>query len=385
MSDTKKAVRATHRAPGYPIPANDKVLTTEQLRGLALFAVQQAGLAAGKDGHGFFRPALPARSEFNAVTFEKGEAQVNCLAVLTRDGVAIVGDPEPLRVNDERPFTLVARWTLPPHAPDDAAVPAEITLARHGDKGEFDVEVELARISPGATPSVLLRAPLLSIEATKRSAVAVWELRDRLAKLGPVVEVASRQHPAVRALVGAELRSAAQSVDPSPLTVLERVAAILRQCAAMVRLEEGDDAQLVNALERASALRPAAGDGSWPASAWIDWIDGAASLLDLTGDLAAWLRGPHGRVALAGPPAHHAAEIYRFTYALDGISVQELRLSVKGNEVVRAQVQFRLDGGPLAVVPLQPGADGLEARIAVGHAKLIDILAPRAVEPVLHY
>jgi len=381
----RKGVGAVGSMPGYPIPANDKVLKTEHLRGLALFVVQQAGLAVRDGGHGFFRPALSGGRDSNDVIVEKGEVRVEGLAVLSRHGIAIVGDPPPLRLNDGRAFTLLARWKLPPHAPDDAAAPAEVTLARQGDGGVFDAEVELAHISPVTNPPVLLRAPLLSIDATKQSAAAARSLRDRLAKLGALIEAASRQNPSVRGLVGAELRSAAQSIDLSPLAVLERVAAILRQCATVVRLEEGDSAELVIALERASARRPTTEDGFWPASAWIDWIDGAGRLLDTQGAVAAWLRGSHGRLALAGGPEHYAADIYRFTYALDGISAAELRLTVTGDEALRAPVQFRLDQGNLNDLQLQAGGDGFEAKITVSDAKLIEILAPLKSKPVLHY
>ncbi len=381
----KKGGGAAGAMPGYPIPANDKVLKTEHLRALALFVVQQAGLMARDGGYGFVRPAPAGGRGPNDIIVEKGQVRVEGLAVLSRHGIAIVGDPPPLRLNDGRPFTLLARWKLPPHAPDNATAPAEVTLARQGDGGAYDAEVELAHISPVANPPVLLRAPLLSIDATKQSAAAARALRDRLAKLGPLIEAASRENPSARGLVGAELRSAAQSVDPSPLAVLERVAAILRQCAMIVRLEEGDSAELVIALERASTLRPTTDDGFWPASAWIDWIDGACRLLDIQGALVAWLRGPHGQLSLAGVPKHHAADIYSFSYALDGISATELRLTVTGDEALRAPVQFRLDQGILKDIQLQASGDGFEARIAVGDAKLIEILAPKEIKPVLHF
>lgn len=385
MIGKQTTIRRILQAPTYPVPANEKVLKSEHLRGLALFAIRQAGLATSDGAYGFFCPAQRQRSDYNIVSFERGEVRVEGLAVLGRDGIAVIGEPGVLQVKEDRSFTLVARWTLPQYAPDDGPVPAVVTLAREGDPGDFDVEVEVARITPRGNPSVLLRAPLLSIEATRDSAAAARALRANLANLAPLVETTSRQHPGMRALVGAEMRSAAQSIDPDPLSVLERVAAILRTCAAMVRLEDGAGAELTTGFERLSSRHAVAEDGIATASAWIAWVNDAASLIDLQGEFAGWLRGAHGEVPLSGEPENHSDRIYRFTYALAGINAQTLRLIVSGDADMRGQVQFRLDGGEIRNAVVVAGADGFEARIIPGTARLIEILAPLPVKPVLLY
>jgi hypothetical protein len=371
-------------APGYPIPANEKVLRTEHLRGLALFAVQHAGLGLGAGRYGFFRPAFVPMPHVNVVSYHRGQARVEGLAVLTRDGVAVIGNPEPLSVNADRPFTLVARWKVPQFAPDDKPVPAQISLGLEDDKSEFDAEVELAHISPGTEPDVRLRAPLMSVDGTDASAAAAGQLRDTMGKLAEQIEVAGRQNPATRALVGASLRAAARSVDPSPLAMLDRVALILCQCAAIVRLEEGRAFPLVGELETSSSALTGADDGTWPASNWIDWISHATTLLEMRGDLATWLRGAHRILARSRDPEHKGGAFYWHNYVLDGVA-EDVRLTVKGSHKLESLIKFRLDGGAEQNLALESGGDGLAGRIVVAGAKQIDILAPEDAELVLLY